>query len=330
MSNAAVVEQLMLFDVGPNISELRSRSESFLEVSMSPRSVRAYSHSWSNFERWCVSAGRSFLPASEESVALFLTWCLHVKGSRLETVKLAVSAINWRHRASGLLVPVCGRDNRVRTLLRCAARELCEEPRGKLAITPDHVRAICRALVVDPSPLDCRDRALLLLGFATGCRRSELAALRLSDVSFVAHGLRVYVRRSKVDQVGKGRVVGVPPGLWSPTCPVRAVRSWLDVRGDWRGPLFARFSLARQMERASIRPEAVNVVVKRLLSRHAGVDPALYGAHGMRAGCATAAVENGAGEISIMRRVGWTSVSTVARYVRPAHAFTADPLAGVL
>lgn len=293
---------------------------------MSPRTLLAYKHAWANFERWCASVGRCPLPALEDSVSLFVTWSLEKKGSRLETVKLALTAIKWRHREAGLLHPVSAA---VRALVRNAARERCEEPGGKRAITPQQVRSICRMLR-HPSPLETRDRALLLVGFASGCRRSELAAFRLSDVAFVDdRGVTLRVRRSKTDQSGRGRVVGLPFGSSTVTCPVRALEEWLKVRGDWPGPLFCRFLPDGEMQRAPVRPEAVNVAIKRLLER-AGVDPARYGAHSLRAGLATAAAERGASESSIMRRAGWKSIATVLRYVRPAQAFCADPLAGVL
>lgn len=318
-------EQLWLFDHGLNISELRSRSERLMEVNVSPRTLRAYSHSWRNFERWCFDAGRPVLPAEEDSVSLFLTWCLDVKQYRLETVKLAISAIKWRHRESGLSSPV---GDHVRLLVRSAARQRCEEPRGKVPITPEQVRSICSALGREPSLLDLRDRALLLVGFSSGCRRSELAAFQFSDLAFVPKGLTLRVRRSKVDQMGKGRVIGIPAGSGS-TCPVRALRSWVRARGDWRGPLFSRFSGQGDMERSPIRAEAVNVAVKRLLDR-VGVDSGPYGAHSLRAGMATAGAENGASELAIMQRGGWKSINTVLRYVRPVKVFGSDPLAGVL
>ena len=292
---------------------------------MSPRTVLAYAQSWRNFERWCSTAGRSMLPASEDTVSLFLTWCLEVKGSRLETVRLAVSSIRSRHREADLPCPI---GDAVRLLIRSAARQRCESPQGKTAMTPEQVRTICRALERHPSLLEIRDRALLLVGFTSGCRRSELAALQLADVEFVVKGLSVRIGRSKTDQLGKGRIVGLPMGAPS-TCPVRAMRAWVRARGDWRGPLFCRIGPHDDLCRAPLRPEAVNNAIKRLLVA-IGVDAAPYGAHSLRAGLATAAAENGASSLSIMRRAGWKSVHTVLRYVRPVEAFASNPLAGVL
>lgn len=323
-------KQLKLFEFGPDLSHLRLRAERLLEENrMSPHTLLAYSHSWRNFERWCVSAGRTALPTTEDSVALFVTWCLEEKHSRMETVKLALSAIKWRHRCAGLPSPIPQMGGQVRVLIRSVTRQRCEESRGKKPITPDQVRAICQSLSREPSPLELRDCALLLVGFCSGCRGSELAGLQLADAAFVAKGLTLRIRRSKIDQTGKGRLVGLPAGSSALTCPVRALRAWVRARGDWPGPLFCRFSAEQELLHAPIRTEAVCAAIKRLLKR-IGVDPAPYGAHSLRAGLATAAAEAGASENSIMRRAGWKSVNTVLRYIRPAQAFGADPLAGVL
>ena len=54
-------------------------------------------------------------------------------------------------------------------------------------------------------PGDVRERALICLGFASGCRRSELVALDVGDLSFGDDGLEVTIRRSKTEQEGFGR-----------------------------------------------------------------------------------------------------------------------------
>lgn len=74
-----------------------------------------------------------------------------------------------------------------------------------------------------------RDQALLLVGFAGAFRRSELVSLNHADVAFTLEGVTITLRRSKTDQEGQGRKVGLPYGSRLETCPVRALRAWLDV-----------------------------------------------------------------------------------------------------
>src|SRR5262245_6231937 len=73
-----------------------------------------------------------------------------------------------------------------------------------------------------------RNRALLLLGFAGAFRRSELVALNVEDLEFQRNGVVVTLRRSKTDQEGESRRIGVPYGSIELTCPVRALQAWLE------------------------------------------------------------------------------------------------------
>ncbi len=75
------------------------------------------------------------------------------------------------------------------------------------------------------------DRALLLVGFAGGFRRSELANLNVGDIEFTEDGLVVRLRRSKTDQEATGRKVGIPFGSNRGTCPVRSLKAWLEASG---------------------------------------------------------------------------------------------------
>ena len=66
------------------------------------------------------------------------------------------------------------------------------------------------------------------LEFASGCRRSELVGLDVGDMSFGDDGIEVTIRWSKTDQEGLGRKMRIPYGGRPRTCPVRAVRDWID------------------------------------------------------------------------------------------------------
>ncbi len=102
-------------------------------------------------------------------------------------------------------------------------RMLGVAPVRKKALVTADLRAMVAAL--SPSKLlDIRDRALLLLGFAGGMRRSELVGLDVDDLNPVDEGLLVVLRNSKTDQQGRGRRVENVYGTNDATCPVRAMR----------------------------------------------------------------------------------------------------------
>lgn len=188
---------------------------------------------------------------------------------------------------------------------------------------------------------DTRDRALVLTGFYTALRRSNLSMLNWGDVHDQGDdGLSVLVRRSKTDQEGKGRVVWVPQAGESGqvVCPATALRLWrrelesrlgravaddepvftsLASTGD--SVLFARSGAVRRLSGG-----AVNAVVQRLASA-AGLTEALtggsYGAHSLRAGFVTEAVRGDKLSIlEVMEVTGHQSADMVARYRREVNA----------
>src|SRR2546426_855931 len=93
-------------------------------------------------------------------------------------------------------------------------------------------RADWRAFEAWCTPLQgIRDRAILLVGFAGAFRRSELAGMTLDDIQFTNDGLVITLRHSKTDQEGEGYDKGIPYGSTPATCPVRALRAWLEASG---------------------------------------------------------------------------------------------------
>src|SRR5262245_52913591 len=115
---------------------------------------------------------------------------------------------------------------------------LCDDLEAKLreeraAATLDSLRAMLATLPDDLSGL--RDRALLL-GFAGGFRRAALCALDRSDITFVPEGMDLIIRKDKTDQAAQGREIAISYGKHRDTCPLCALRAWLDAAGISTGP----------------------------------------------------------------------------------------------
>ena len=105
--------------------------------------------------------------------------------------------------------------------------------------------------------LGVRDRVLLLIGFCGAFRRSELVALDAGDVQVTREGLVVTIRRSKTDQEGEGRKIGIPYASHVETCPIRSLQDWLEKSGITEGPLFRPIN--RHGKMAAIRLSAAAV-----------------------------------------------------------------------
>ena len=298
-----------------------------MSAELSRNSVRAYESGWRAFQKFCADANRESLPAATRTLTDYVLWNIE-EGRRLQTISVRLSAINYHHRLAGLPSPI---DGSVTTLLSCARRDLKERPAGRHPLTLIQLQSIL-SKYSDADTIDVRNRAILLLLYAAGWRRSELAPLDLEDVRFHKKGLTLFQAFSKTDQQAKGRFVAINHGEHHLTCPVRALKAWLVIRGDWPGPLFVRFAPGRTTithERLNAGGDVVYRLVKAALER-IGTDASNYGAHSLRAGMITTSAENGADPIAIMQRTGHKDFKTVMDYIRPIQAFQRDPLAGVL
>jgi integrase len=210
----------------------------------------------------------------------------------------------------------------VRSVLKGIRRTLGTAPNEKAPLIAADIREMVATL--PDSLIGKRDRALLLLGFAGAFRRSEPVGLNIEDLAFTEDGMVVLLRRSKTDQEGQGRKVGIPSLPTSDACPVRAVRAWMEASGITAGPLFRPVACGGRLQSARLSNNAVAEVVKHRLP--AGRDTAKFAGHSLRAGFVTSAADGGASIKAIMRQTGHRSLETVMRYMREASLFKGNAL----
>jgi integrase len=253
------------------------------------------------------------LPATPETVTLYVS---DLAGRcRVATLTRRLSAISQAHQIAGHEPPTSAAA--VRTVMAGIRRIKGTAPNTKAATLTGDIRAMVAAL--PDGLLGVRDRALLLVGFAGAFRRSELVGLDRPDLEFTQEGLTVTLRRSKSDQDGQGRKVGIPYGSNPETCPIRAVQAWLEAAAISEGPVFRGVSRHGKVQ-GRLSGYAVALIVKRYAAA-GGLDPARYAGHSLRAGLATAAAIGGASERAIMNQTGHKSVTMVRRYIRDGSLF---------
>lgn len=318
-------EQRSLFDLGLDMEPAREVKMRIMNAVLAVNTVVSYAYGWKAFQRWCREAGRIALPASAPTCLDYASWCI-AAGLRLETVHHRLKAINHYHRQANLELPF---DAEGRKFLRNAKRALCERPQGMTPLSPAQLRQVSQVLFNRQTNVDTRDRAVILLGFACGWRRSELVGLDLRDLRWTSEGIEIWLAKSKTDQEAQGRPVGVQYGEHQLTCPLTALKDWLAIRGNWAGPLFSNVTPGQRITRKRMQGDTIRRALKRAIAL-IGEDPGPFGAHSLRSGMITAAIEAGASETSVMQRTGHKSYDMLRRYVRPATVFRSNPLRGVL
>jgi integrase len=303
-----------LASAGLQLATLVDVAQAYAHMARSPRTVRAYAADWRHFSSWCAERGVERLPATLETLASYVA-DQAASGLRPSTIGRRLVSIDREHRIQNLPPP--GRSPELREVLAGVRRTHGTAPRQVNAILTDDLRAM---LAATPDSLrGRRNRVLLLLGFAGAFRRSELVALDVEDLEFQRNGVVVTLRRSKTDQEGSSRRIGVPYGSTELTCPVRALQAWLELAEITKGPVF------RAVDRhGNMGDRLGDHAVARLVKEHAvlvGLDPSRYAGHSLRAGLATSAADGGASDRAIMRQTGHRSAAMINRYVRQGRLF---------
>lgn len=290
-----------------------------------PNTRRAYAADWAHFTAWCEQHGEPALPAEPATVARYLT---AIAGDyKIATLERRLVGVATAHRYAGVESPTA--TPLVRETLKGVRRRKAkagERQSQKEAAVTDIIRRMVAPLGAAPG--DIRDRALLLLGFAGAFRRSELVSLDVGDARFTREGVVVTLRTSKTDQGGEGMLKGIPYGSQLETCPVRSLQEWVERASITEGPLFRPIDRHHNIGPTRLHPGSVARIVKTAAER-AGLDPALFSGHSLRAGLATAAAEAGVSEADIMAQTGHRSVAVARRYIRRGSLFRSNAAARV-
>ena len=287
-----------------------------VQNSIADNTRRAYLSDLAQFESWggCI-------PATDTLLASYLA--AHAETLTVATLVRRLVAISNAHEARGLYNPV--RSALVRATLRGIKRKTRMTQRQVKPLLKEDLILVLNAM--GEGLRDARDKALLLVGFAGGFRRSELVGINRDDIEPVRLGIVIHLRKSKTDQMGAGRKVAIPHGRtrW---CPVAALEEWLARSGASGGPVFRPIDRHGKVWNGRLSGEAVSLVIKERVQA-AGIDPTGYSGHSLRAGFATSAAQSGVSSRKIRQQTGHASDAILARYIRDGELF-ADNAAGAL
>ena len=293
-----------------DLEAVYARARDLNRMARSDNTWRAYKTGWAQYEAWCNGIGVKPLSGDPGTVALFLSM-LSLK-VRPTTLKARLAAISVAHRMAG--VPLDTRHEAIRAILKGAAREKGLAPiRKAIPLTLEELPALIAT--IGEGPLEIRNKAILLIGFAGALRRSEVAALRLEDIRITLEGLALTVRRAKGDQEGRGASLSISRHPDETLCPVAALEAWLTLREDKAGPLFLRANNNGSFRDVGISDQTVNQVIKTLVVR-LGDDWHGFSGHSLRSGFATSAATAGIGIRGIMQQTRIKSETQAGRYIR--------------
>lgn len=168
--------------------------------------------------------------------------------------------------------------------------------------------------------IDCRNNALLQVGFFGAFRRSELAIIQWEEIVFMTEGIDILIPRSKTDQAGEGQVCSIPYGDET-LCAVRALTAWQNRSQCTTGPVFRQLTKGEKIALESIKPNQINCIIKAVAAASDLAQADQYSAHSLRRGFATEASKKGAPFGSILRQGRWRHEGTVLGYIDEGKRF---------
>ena len=305
--------------VGRN-DPLAELARAYVLAAKAPSTLRAYRSDWRDFENWCAGRGAVALPATPDTVALYLA--ARAESHRPATLGRRLTSITKKHETVGYATPATVKHLAVGETLKGIRRVHGTAQVGKAPLVTADIQKIVAHTT--ERLLELRDRALTLVGYCGALRRSEIAALWMTGLQRPDEGMVLTLRRSKTDQEGRGRQVAIPRGAHPDTCPVRALERWIQAAGIQEGAVFRAVDRHGNVRPGPLHPNSVGEILKRAVVR-AGYEPEDYAGHSLRAGFCTQAARNRATAFDIMRQTGHKSVAIVSRYIREAELFLDSP-----
>ena len=283
-----------------------------ISSSKSVNTIRAYKSDFNHFVDFCKKNNFKSLPADPKIVSFYITDLSST--SKVSTLKRRLASISVIHKLRGHYIDI--KHPLIIENLMGIQRKKGVFQKSKNPILINELKEIIN--IIDKSQKDevkkARDKALILIGFSGGFRRSELVSIEFEDLEFIKEGLKIFIKRSKTDQSGEGMIKAIPYFKDKNFCPVISLKKWIEINKKKQNTLV--FNISDKM---------VSILIKKYLLK-AGFDPKNYSGHSLRSGFATVAAESGAEERNIMLMTGHKSTQMIRRYIKETNLFKNNPL----
>ena len=298
-------------DIITDVKTLELETIKNLKNSKANNTVRAYEADFKDFTIFCIKHGLKHLPTEPKILSIYLT---HLsKNNKFSTLKRRIASIKVIHKMKGHYL-----DSKHPIIMENLLGIKRINGSHQISKKPLLINDLKRILnVIDEKEINeikrIRNKSLILLGFSGGFRRSELVNIEYDDLEFVDEGLKIFIKRSKTDQIGEGTIKAIPYFGNSAYCPVIKLQDWIKYKSINSGTIY------------QISDKSVSLIIKKYAIL-AGLDPNKYGGHSLRSGFATAAAEAGAEERNIMAMTGHKTTQMVRRYIKEANLFKNNAL----
>lgn len=282
----------------------------YAQFSKSENTKSAYESDWTDFENWCTTHHQISLPSQSETICAYIS-DLADRDFKLSTIKRRIASITSFHLGSKFPSPIT---HEVNEELKGISRKKNDRQIPKKAIILEDLKLIIDS--IDTSTLiGKRDKCLILLGFATCNRRSEIVSLDVEKIVTCSQGIDVYVNQEKTKNYKCKSIMYAN----NEYCPISSLVDWLKAANITEGAIYRSFDRHGNIK-GRLSSNAVAIIIKKY-AELAGLDPTLYAGHSLRSGFATSAGEKGYNHSSIMKQGGWNTPAMADRYQHDGQRF---------
>ena len=306
----------------PLLKEKTATLPILIESAYANSTLNKYKSAWEKWIKWCSQYLETLSsPADPFYIAIYFNDIVTSGGTK-GALESAYLGIRWGHLNCGLATPT---DNSFVKLALEGGKRIIARRNGrsggqKLPLESPIIKEIFALYGNTTNLIDYRFVLMCILGFTGFFRISELLNLKVKDITFESQGMKIFVEKSKCDQLREGHIVHIAM-LNSNLCPVACLKKYLSTsRLDEQSESFVICRLARTKSghnaigKYPISYSTARESFKKHLAKI--INPTNYSTHSLRSGGATEAANNGTSDRLLSKHGRWKSDLSRNRYIK--------------
>ena len=270
----------------------------------SENTLRAYRSDFQQYEAWCATKNQPILPATADRIAEYVDFM--ASNYKSATIRRRINPLGTIFRLSKNPDPT--KEPEVVLAVKRMHRKIGRHQEQATPLTRDILDQLLEQCGSDAK--GHRNRVLLLLGYETMRRRSELCNFAFEDLTRVpGRGRTIRLVRSKTDQEGASKLIPISTSLHS-------------LITEWQDKYQLEGVILRSVDRHGnigdrINSGSIGAILNRLkASLGSSVNNCRFSGHSFRVGAAIDLLEAGASLETIMLKGGWRSQDNAMNYLR--------------
>ena len=265
--------------------------------------IRAYRSDFEQYSKWCALKSIPHIPATADNLAMYVDDLSQT--CKRATIRRRINSLGTVLKLSKNTDPT--KDPEVVLAWKRMHRKIGRRQKQAAPLTHETIKQLLSLCTNDARGL--RNQVLLLLGYETMRRRSELCSFRFEDMQHSPTLVSIlWLRRSKTDQFGGGRPIAISDRF----CDL--IQEWRRVCGT-DGPILRGVDKHGNVS-AKLNPGSDGVIINALNLKSAVSTQKSHSGHSFRVGKALDLFAKGKSIEQIMIRGGWQTMPSAFTYLR--------------